>query len=497
MAEVRGLGLLLAVELEGHDSKAVAARLLELGAIVNAITPTALRLAPSLLITDDEIDHAVALLAEALGMTRHVLEIDDLSAAEVAQVLDLADDPARPPLLAGQTVGLYFEKPSLRTRHSCETAVVQLAGHPVTFRKPTSRRRRREPIGDIARVLSGYHAALGARVFDHRVLEQLAAASSIPVVNLLSDSGHPCQSLADLLTMRQAWGALAGRTIAWIGDFNNVARSLALGAALSGMRLRIASPAGYGPSEADVDRLARRRARRPAGRSPTARPRPRRAPTRSTRTCGPRWARRTKPTLRHRAFEGFQVDDAVMAAAAAPRRVHALPPRPPRRGGGRQRRRRAAELGLPPGPQPPPRLPRPPPLPPRGRATMTTKPQRQHRIAKLLAEQAVTSQAPPRRAPAAEGVQATQATVSRDLEDLGAIKVRVAGGDTVYAIPELPDRAAGPEDHLRRVFGDWVVEVNHSGNLVVLRTPPGSAHVVGSALDRSGLPERARHRRRR
>ena len=90
---------------------------------------------------------------------------------------------------------------------------------------------------------------------------------------------------------------------------------------------------------------------------------------------------------------------------------------------------------------------------------------------------------------AAEGVQATQATVSRDLEDLGAIKVRVAGGDTVYAIPELPTEQRAPEDHLRRVFGDWVVEVAHSGNLVVLRTPPGSAHVVGSALDRANLPQ--------
>jgi len=117
------------------------------------------------------------------------------------------------------------------------------------------------------------------------------------------------------------------------------------------------------------------------------------------------------------------------------------------------------------------------------------KPQRQHRIARLLAEQAVTSQSHLVELLAAEGVTATQATVSRDLEDLGAIKVRVAGGETAYAIPELPSSQRAPEDHLRRVFGDWVVEVAHSGNLVVLRTPPGSAHVVGSALDRSGLPE--------
>jgi transcriptional regulator of arginine metabolism len=116
------------------------------------------------------------------------------------------------------------------------------------------------------------------------------------------------------------------------------------------------------------------------------------------------------------------------------------------------------------------------------------KPQRQHRVARLLAEQAVTSQAQLVDLLAAEGVAATQATVSRDLEDLGAIKVRVGGGETVYAIPELPSDQRAPEDHLRRVFSEWVVEVAHSANLVVLRTPPGSAHVVGSALDRSGLP---------
>lgn len=121
-------------------------------------------------------------------------------------------------------------------------------------------------------------------------------------------------------------------------------------------------------------------------------------------------------------------------------------------------------------------------------ARALAKPQRQHRVARLLADHAVTSQTRLVDLLAAEGVAATQATVSRDLEDLGAIKVRVAGGETVYAIPQLPTEQRAPEDHLRRVFSEWVVEVAHSGNLVVLRTPPGSAHVVGSALDRSKLP---------
>ncbi len=120
-------------------------------------------------------------------------------------------------------------------------------------------------------------------------------------------------------------------------------------------------------------------------------------------------------------------------------------------------------------------------------AARLSKNQRQHLITKMLEAQAVTSQTQLVALLADEGVEATQTTVSRDLEDLGAVKVRLPGGDTAYALPELPVHQIAPEDHLRRVLGEWVVEVAHSANLVVLRTPPGSAHVVGSALDRSGL----------
>lgn len=122
-----------------------------------------------------------------------------------------------------------------------------------------------------------------------------------------------------------------------------------------------------------------------------------------------------------------------------------------------------------------------------GGGTRLAKHQRQHRVARLLEANAVTSQLQLVELLAADGVLATQATVSRDLEELGAIKVRAGGGDSVYAIPELPKEQRAPEDHLRRVLGEWVVEVAHSGNIVVLRTPPGSAHVVGSALDRAAL----------
>lgn len=122
-------------------------------------------------------------------------------------------------------------------------------------------------------------------------------------------------------------------------------------------------------------------------------------------------------------------------------------------------------------------------------APRLAKHQRQHRIIRLLEHHQVTSQIQLVELLASDGVVATQATVSRDLEELGAIKVRALAGESIYAIPELPKEQRAPEEHLRRVLGEWLVEVAHSANLVVLRTPPGSAHVVGSALDRAGLPD--------
>jgi transcriptional regulator of arginine metabolism len=119
--------------------------------------------------------------------------------------------------------------------------------------------------------------------------------------------------------------------------------------------------------------------------------------------------------------------------------------------------------------------------------TKLGKTQRQYLVARLLEKHSVTSQALLVSLLAEEGVEATQTTVSRDFEEIGALKVRVPGGDTVYALPELPVHQVAPQEHLRRVLGEWVVEIAHSGNLVVLRTPPGSAHVVASALDRSGF----------
>jgi ornithine carbamoyltransferase len=244
---------------------------------------------------------------------RHFLEIDDLSPAELDDVLRRADTPSGERPLAGRTVGLYFEKPSLRTRHSCEVAVVQLGGHPVTFRRDEVGSGEREPVADIARVLSGYHAALGGRVFDHCLLEDLAAAAMIPVVNLLSDRGHPCQALADLLTMRQRLGDLGGATVAWVGDFNNVARSLALGATMCGMKVHLACPPGFGPTDADLDRL------RALGGEPVVSSRPHEAVAGAAAVHTDVWAsmgQEGEAEARARAFEGFQVDERVMAAAA-------------------------------------------------------------------------------------------------------------------------------------------------------------------------------------
>ncbi len=116
------------------------------------------------------------------------------------------------------------------------------------------------------------------------------------------------------------------------------------------------------------------------------------------------------------------------------------------------------------------------------------KAQRQHRIAGLLEQHQVTNQAHLVELLSSDGTDVNVSTVSRDLEELGAIKVRIPGGETAYAVPELPREQVAPPDHLRRVLGDWVVEVTRSGDLVVVRTPPGSAHVVGSAIDRAGLP---------
>ena len=180
-------------------------------------------------------------------MLRHLLEVDDLSADELVAVLDLAEQADPEPVLAGTGAALLFEKPSNRTRLSMELAVVQLGGHPVSLRNEEVGIDTRETGEDLARVYSGVCALIGARVFQHSKLVRMAAASTVPVVNLLSDDAHPVQALADLLTLRQRLGPLQGRSVAYVGDGNNVCRSLMLGATLAGMSMRVATPPGYEP----------------------------------------------------------------------------------------------------------------------------------------------------------------------------------------------------------------------------------------------------------
>lgn len=189
---------------------------------------------------------------------RHLLDIDDLSADELRSVIDLAAVPApdlgRP--LAGAGVGCVFEKPSARTRNSTEMAVVQLGGHPVYITDAEVGIDTRESAEDVARTLACYHRVLCARVFDHGVLKRMAALDLVPVVNLLSDEAHPLQAIADVLTIEAEFGSVEGRTITYVGDANNVTRSLALAVGALGGRVRVAGPAGYGFSLADQQRLA-------------------------------------------------------------------------------------------------------------------------------------------------------------------------------------------------------------------------------------------------
>src|SRR3954466_13380272 len=178
---------------------------------------------------------------------RHLLDVSDLSPEELVDVLGLAARTDLPKVLSGLGVPLIFEKPSNRTRQSMEMAVVQLGGHPVYTREEEVGFDVREPVEDVTKIMAGYHACLAARVFRHEVLERMASVSTVPVLNLLSDRSHPLQALADVLTMRQVLGPLAGRTVAWVGDWNNVARSLVEAAALAGMHVRIGGPPRYAP----------------------------------------------------------------------------------------------------------------------------------------------------------------------------------------------------------------------------------------------------------
>jgi ornithine carbamoyltransferase len=190
-------------------------------------------------------------------MTRDLLDIDDLTPSELTAVLDLAGDDYPPHVLAGRGVALVFQKPSARTRSSSELAVFQLGGHPLTIRADEVGIDERESAEDVARTLSQYHSAIGARVLDHNVLVRMASVADVPVVNLLSDRAHPLQAIGDLLTLRTHWGGyLAGHRLAWVGDANNVARSLVLACAMLGVDVAMATPPSHQLDQATVEAVA-------------------------------------------------------------------------------------------------------------------------------------------------------------------------------------------------------------------------------------------------
>jgi len=185
-------------------------------------------------------------------MTRDYLSVDDLDSAELDAVLELAgrmkaDRSLYATALTGKAVALIFEKSSTRTRVSFEVGVGQLGGYPLTLSAADLHLGRGETIEDTGRVLSRYVDAIVLRTFEQERLEVLAAAADVPVVNSLSDFEHPCQALADLLTIREHRGALAGTVLTYVGDGNNVAHSLLLAGAKAAMTVRVATPAGFAP----------------------------------------------------------------------------------------------------------------------------------------------------------------------------------------------------------------------------------------------------------
>jgi ornithine carbamoyltransferase len=188
---------------------------------------------------------------------RHIVDVVGLGRDSFREILAMSTDAAvasvRP--LQGRGVGMIFEKPSNRTRHSMEMAVVQLGGHPVYTRGEEVGFDSRETVEDITRIMAGYHAVLAARVFSHSVIERMVACDVVPVINMLSDVSHPLQALADVLTMEQHIGSVDSLSIAWLGDYNNVARSLAEAVCMLGGSMSLGCPQGYDASDAEIARL--------------------------------------------------------------------------------------------------------------------------------------------------------------------------------------------------------------------------------------------------
>lgn len=263
-------------------------------------------------------------------MSRSLLRVGDLSAGEISEVLDLAAvrkaGAGGSDVLAGRTAFLIFQKPSLRTRVTFELAVRRLGGEPLYLSPPEVGLGEREPASDVGGVLGRLGDLIICRTFEQRLLEELRESSGVAVINALSDWEHPCQALADLLTIRELGGA-AGRTLAYVGDGNNVARSLAICAASEGMHVRIASPEGY---ELDEPSLAEARARAAAsGGSVRAMRSPADAVAEADVVYTDTWTsmgQEVEAKARLEAFDGYQVDAELLSLAApGAALMHCLP----------------------------------------------------------------------------------------------------------------------------------------------------------------------------
>jgi ornithine carbamoyltransferase len=242
---------------------------------------------------------------------KHLLSIRDLSSSDLEWILAASEQPAPPRILQDKGVALYFEKPSARTRNSMELATAQLGGHPVYIQKDELGVGTRESVADVAHTLACYHAIIAARVFDHGLLEEMARVNAAPVLNMLSGTDHPLQALADLLTIKQLLGRLDGVKVAFIGEGNNVSRSLAEACALVGAQFVIASPEGYGLGNAEVRQVTD----------------PAEAVEDADIVYTDVWVSMGDEDSadRRAAFEPYQIDEALMSHAPNARFLHCLP----------------------------------------------------------------------------------------------------------------------------------------------------------------------------
>lgn len=252
-------------------------------------------------------------------MKKDLLSISDLDRKEAEGLIEQAlrmKQEGTPPVLTGKTLALLFEKPSLRTKVSFQMAMHQLGGHSIYMSPEEVGLGKREPVADVARVLSRYVDGITARTFAHDTLRVLAEYSPVPVINALSDLEHPCQSLADLLTIREKKGRLSGLTLAYVGDGNNVANSLLLAACLVGIHFSIATPQGY---QLDGEMLDRGRAFASASGS---RVRTTTDPYEAVKGADVVYTdvwtsmgQEKEAEKRRKAFSGFQVDGMMLDAA--------------------------------------------------------------------------------------------------------------------------------------------------------------------------------------